>query len=108
MTLEYKRKLVQPTAGDYAFVAIIFLVIIVLAFCLFNTSGCIKRDGCQPGALQCTGNLLEICDNDEDWGVMADCSKAAPVWDGGVEEFVCCQLDGGFDCVKKEECNGNK
>jgi hypothetical protein len=76
----------------------------ILALIALFTYGC--HDGCEPEATRCNGDVVEICNADEDWEKEADCSE---IDDFGLDlDWTCCvdPADGLHSCLPADECNG--
>ncbi len=52
------------------------LAIVVVAVVAIAVLGC--HDGCAPGKTKCSGNRVEICNADEDWELLLNCSNVEP------------------------------
>ena len=62
------------------------IVIGVLAAIALMMQGC-THDGCTPEETRCDGNVVQLCDSDEDWNDVMDC-VALRNYPG--EDYVCC------------------
>jgi len=82
----------------------IFLGFILLAcaavFLLMYLTGCSE---CTPSEVRCQGDVLEICDGDEQWFESQDCSE---ILSEGGAAWMCCQsVDAGEpECLPSEDC----
>lgn len=78
------------------------LLIIALAFA---AAGCgaefihnaIHQDGCQPEQFRCLGSELQICNADQVWEQVAECTAFEP------GDWACCDI-GEIRCAKVEYC----
>jgi len=67
--------------------------------------GC--HDRCEPEAMRCNGDRVEICNTEEDWEV-ASKGKCDEIEDFGLGlEWTCCvdPSDGLPSCLPKDECD---
>lgn len=85
------------TARDYALMA--GMLMVALAFVLTSVCGC--DDGCKHLDTRCRGNVIEICDADNNWRFVENCEALEPY-----EGEVCCweeQLEVHL-CLLPDEC----
>lgn len=84
---------------------IALLVIGSVGGILTAITSCDSSDGseseCEALQLVCEGTKIKICDRDKLWTEILDCSEAVPIIkiDGGVDDFTCCEVDGGAECL---------
>lgn len=80
-----------------ALIGIAFTVAAFVAF--FWLLGCDEpTDGCMPKETRCEGPTLQVCSEDQQWFDWMKCTDLEP------DEWVCCDVDGGAECLKVEEC----
>lgn len=61
----------------------------LLAVCLLcSFAFTCKHSECEPDVTRCAANVVELCDTEEEWVTVMDCSEVAG--DGSV--WVCCPM----------------
>jgi len=74
-----------------------FLILVLLVLICVSC-----HDGCVAEETRCSGNRVMICDAEQDWHLVMNCSTVDPVeWD-----WTCCEVDAGHSCIPEEECTG--
>lgn len=75
--------------------------------CAFAIAACACSE-CDPKATRCNGNVVQICDADEQWAKVMDCSE---VYDHEGVEWACCWFTtpdfgdaGAHTCLPADEC----
>lgn len=67
--------------------------------CIAYIAGCSE---CSTNSTRCYGNIAQICNADEQWETVLDCSTIEP------GEWECCALGGEeswVGCLPADECN---
>lgn len=88
-------------SGLFSLLAIIAFAIagVVILWVIVSCS-----DGCTPETTRCNGTRVEICDQEDDWDLVMDCSEIEP------GDWVCCE-DGYYDdahgCVLEGDCGAD-
>jgi hypothetical protein len=84
-------------------IILIFVFTLAAVFLGITTFGCGAEfahkiingnDGCQPEELRCIGTELQICNADNLWERITDCTNFEP------DDWACCHNE----CRKVEEC----
>jgi hypothetical protein len=78
----------------------LFLLTVVtnLCSCGGTFDGLGKNDGCTPETTRCHGDILQICNADNNWELVATCPDFEP------GDWACCPIGGEFACAKVEDC----
>ena len=77
-----------------ALIALVFCA--TFAGCPFWRVATEDKDGCEPTATRCNGNIAEICGSDKRWDTNMNCSE---VKDRDDNAFVCCEIPDGHTCL---------
>jgi len=77
--------------------------LVVVGICVILSVGC--NDGCKSGDVQCKGEVIQVCNEDQNWETEANC---ADIEDFGFDlNWTCCvdPEDGELACLPKEDCD---
>lgn len=76
--------------------------LVSFVFLVFFFAAC--GDQCEELEVRCSGNVVEICSDEQNWEVITDCDTVEPA----ELDWTCCYSADvqGLTCLPKESCDG--